>query len=195
MTNIISTLERETKNWWLLLITGIIFILSGIITFVYPVASYLALAYFFGVAILLGGIFKAAFAISNRSSLHGWGWTLVSGILDLIVGGILLSNPAISLVVLPFVVGFYVLYAGGVLISLGMDGRHLHITGAGWVVFGGIISLLLGLGILFVPAAGAVVLITVTGLSFIAQGITYSYVALKLEQARQRLHHVPGISH
>ncbi|HEY0271658.1 MAG TPA: DUF308 domain-containing protein, partial [Chitinophaga sp.] len=130
----------------------------------------------------------------NRSGMHGWGWTLVSGILDLIVGGILLGNPAISLAVLPFVVGFYVLYAGGVLISLGMDGRHLRITGAGWVVFGGIVSLLLGLIILFEPAAGVVLLITVTGLSFIAEGATYCFVALKLEQGRRRLRKAPGVS-
>lgn len=187
MAGIISALEQETRNWWLLLITGIIFILAGVVTFVYPAQSYLALAVFFGVAILMGGIFKVAFAITNRENLHGWGWTLASGVVDVVIGFILLGDPLISAAVLPFIVGFYILYAGGVLISLGLEGRHLHITGAGWVIFGGAVSLLLGIGVLFVPAAGAVALITFTGLSFLSAGITYCMVALKLEKARHRL--------
>ena len=41
-----------------------------------------------------------------------WGWGLAGGIIDLLFGSILLSNPALSAATLPFVVGFWIIIYG-----------------------------------------------------------------------------------
>jgi uncharacterized membrane protein HdeD (DUF308 family) len=187
MADLLQSIQQGMKNWWLLLIAGLIFILAGIIILVHPLSTFLTVAVFFGIAILMGGIVKIIFAISNRNHHQSWGWTLISGIISVVIGLVLANNPAISLVILPFILGFYVLYAGGMLISMGIHGQHMHLTGSGWIIFGGVITLLLGLGILFNPVTGVVVLTTIAGFSFIAEGITYSIIAFKINKARQRL--------
>ncbi|WCT13174.1 HdeD family acid-resistance protein [Mucilaginibacter jinjuensis] len=188
MANLISALERSTRNWWLLLIAGIIFVLAGLVTLMYPISTYITFAMFFGIAILIGGILKISFAISNRESLTGWGWNLVSGFVSFMIGIMLINSPEISLLSLPFIIGFYILYAGGMLISVGIDERHLHVNGSGMVVAGGIVTLLLGIGILFRPAFAATLLISFIGISFIAEGITYCFFSFKINSARHHLH-------
>lgn len=187
MGTLLQTIKQEVKNWWLLVLTGILFILTGIFTFAYPVSSYLALAIFFGIAILFGGLFKIFFAISNSNEMTGWGWTLASGIIDTIIGGVLTWNPAVSAVVLPFVIGFYMVFAGGSLISLGTDAKAIKLTGAGWTITGGVLTLLLGIIILFYPAAGAATAIMITGVAFLLTGITYCLIGFRLKEVKKLL--------
>jgi uncharacterized membrane protein HdeD (DUF308 family) len=190
MADLVNSIQRGMKNWWLLLLAGIILIVAGVIILVHPLTTFITAAVFFGLAILIGGVFKIIFAISNRHHLESWGWNLVSGLLAVIIGLILANNPAISIVVLPFILGFYVLYAGGMLISLGIHGQHMHMSGSVWIIIGGIITLALGLYILFNPTLGVVILTTVAGFSFIAEGLTYCMVAFKINKARHRLNSV-----
>lgn len=189
---LISELERSTQNWWLLLIAGIVFILVGIITITYPISTYLTFATFFGFTILIGGILKVAFAISNRDSLTGWGWNLVAGFVSLILGIILVNAPATTMLVLPYILGFYILYAGGMLISVGIDESHLHVNGSKAIITGGVITLLIGIGVLIKPAFAVAFLISLIGISFIAEGITYCFFAFKINQARHRIHELIG---
>jgi uncharacterized membrane protein HdeD (DUF308 family) len=43
------------------------------------------------------GISQIFFAISVKQVLRGWGWTLVSGILDLVIGTYLMMYPMVTM--------------------------------------------------------------------------------------------------
>ena len=96
-TSIIKTVKTAINYWWVSLLSGIFFVIVGIWVFKTPLESYLALAILFSVAFFVSGIFEITYAVSNRSQLEGWGWALTGGIIDLILGFILMSNPAITL--------------------------------------------------------------------------------------------------
>ena len=71
-----QSLQERLKNWWLLLLSGILFVLLGFYIFSQPLASYLALSLFFATAFLVSGIFEVAYAFSSKQYDAGWGWAL-----------------------------------------------------------------------------------------------------------------------
>lgn len=73
MKNLGTDMERTIKDWWILLIMGILFVISGISVFSTPLESYIFLSILFSVVILSDGIGNAVFAISNREVLKSWG--------------------------------------------------------------------------------------------------------------------------
>jgi uncharacterized membrane protein HdeD (DUF308 family) len=110
------TIFKETKvavkYSWLLLLTELILVVLGIWVFASPATGYLWLSILFGASILTVGLFETMFAISTRKSLQDWGWSLASGLLDILIGAYLLAYPVISMVILPFVLGFWLLFRG-----------------------------------------------------------------------------------
>jgi len=105
-----NQLQQSIKHWYLPLILGILLILAGVWVFATPLASYITLSLFFAVTFLVVGIFQIFHAVNNRNDLEGWGWYLVGGILDLVLGILLISQIGASMLVLAFFVGFGVLF-------------------------------------------------------------------------------------
>ena len=56
--NYSKTSEQPIGRWWLSIIVGLVAIAAGVIVFINPVASYLAIALWLGVAVFLSGIFN-----------------------------------------------------------------------------------------------------------------------------------------
>ncbi|SEL60303.1 HdeD family acid-resistance protein [Parapedobacter koreensis] len=187
MASIISTLKKSIKNWWLFLLVGILFIAIGGYTFSRPLASYLALSLLFGWLIFITGVLRTTFAISNRKALEGWGWTLATGILDMVLGFILFFHPDLSMLVLAFVVGFYVLLAGAGLITYAIDLRAYGIKGWGWLIVGGVLVGLFGLLVIFNPLIGAITLVGWTGFAFIVAGVFHCLLAFQARKVKRRI--------
>ena len=87
-----------------MLIIGILSILCGIWVFRNPVESYFALAVYFSIMFILYGIGEIVNAFAGQR-YRNWGWGLAVGILDLVIGFILLGNLAWAADLLPYVVG------------------------------------------------------------------------------------------
>jgi hypothetical protein len=81
------------------------------------------------------GFFETVFAISARKSLQGWGWTLASGLLDIVIGAYLLTYPAVTMAILPFVLGFWLLFRGFSAIGFSFDIKSYGDSNWGWFLF------------------------------------------------------------
>ena len=88
-----ETYSSNNRYWWLMLIIGILSILCGIWVFRNPVESYFALAVYFSIMFILYGIGEIVNAFAGQR-YRNWGWGLAVGILDLVIGFILLGNLA-----------------------------------------------------------------------------------------------------
>lgn len=110
MADFFKAVNSTVKHWYLPFILGILFIVLGIYMFTVPTESYVALSAVFAISFLVSGILEIYFSIANNKELEGWGWYLAGGILDFIAGIILWTNPGISMVTLPFFVGFLILF-------------------------------------------------------------------------------------
>jgi len=110
MTNLKTTISSTLKHCYLPLIAGILFIAFGAYIFTVPFAAYATLSIMFSFAFYISGFGDIFFATSNKDSLDGWGWYLVSGILTVLLGIYLMIYPGIIMTILPFVVGFAMLF-------------------------------------------------------------------------------------
>ncbi|MBV8384912.1 MAG: DUF308 domain-containing protein, partial [Planctomycetaceae bacterium] len=75
---------RGWSGFFFHLLSGVLSIVIGVIFLRAPVGALLALTLLVASFLMVGGIFKIVAAVSYRFA--AWGWPLVSGIVDLILG-------------------------------------------------------------------------------------------------------------
>ncbi|MBB5234638.1 HdeD family acid-resistance protein [Deinococcus budaensis] len=112
---------------WPLILSGVLGIVAGVITFVNPGATVLALLWLIAAWALVRGILEIVAAIRWRAEIPGAGEWLVglSGLLLVILGLLLLFNPLAGIITTAYLIGFYAVLAGIVLILLGFRLRNL----------------------------------------------------------------------
>ena len=184
MNNVIENIRYDVKNWWWFLITGLLFIATGIAIYARPAEGYLGLSILFSIVMISSGFSQIFFASSNSSVLKGWGWILVSGIVDVVIGSYLLIYPGLTMATLPYFVGFWLVFRAFSLMGFSFDLRNLNVTGWGWLLFGGIVTLVLGGLIIYYPAAGIVSIIAVSGSAFVVGGFLNIYAAFQLKNLK-----------
>jgi uncharacterized membrane protein HdeD (DUF308 family) len=157
---------------------------AGIAILAKPAEGYITLSILFSLIMAGTGFSQIVFAISSRHTLKNWGWTLVSGILDLALGTFLIIYPVITMATLPFIVGFYLMFRAIYLIGASIDLNSIGIKGWGWVLAGGIALLALGFLTMYYPAAGTLGIIAFSGCAFIVSGIFNIVLAFQLKSLR-----------
>lgn len=173
------------KNWWLLTSVGTLLTLLGIWVYKNPIENYMGLSILFSIIIFISGIFEIIFALTNSKIIKGWGWLLGSGIFDLVVGMILISREDITMAILPFIFGVWLLFRGIVQMSRGILLKEAHFANWGWSVFGGLIVVIFGFMVVYNPVLGSATIIVWTSLSLIILGvftILFSFIIKKLQR-------------
>jgi len=152
MTTITPVSGSSSRYWWVFLLRGLLFLIVGVLTFRYPLASYLTLSIFFGATMFVTGVIELIYALQHRKT-KGWGWRLFAAIVDLILGTILVLNIGISMAVLPFMVSFWFMFRGITMISF--SGVVKDTGSTVWLITGGVLLILFALLIMINPALGA----------------------------------------
>ncbi len=109
------THPKTNHRWWIFA-EGIAGILAGIVVFTWPRKAAVFLLFFLAFLALKTGIFEIIYAIAQWKTLPGKGWMLTGGILSVIIGAILLSNPVAGALALMWVIAFYLVLFGVMLI-------------------------------------------------------------------------------
>jgi uncharacterized membrane protein HdeD (DUF308 family) len=102
----------DSSLWGLKLAIGILGILGGMVVLNHPLWSAIAIPTYIVYIIGFLAIFQGAGGLIQTFRGDGWGVGIL-GILTIIFGIIVLSNPLIGVVALPFVLGVFML-AGGI---------------------------------------------------------------------------------
>jgi uncharacterized membrane protein HdeD (DUF308 family) len=168
------TVDRSLRHWWIFVLRGILFILLGVYVFASPVSAYIALSFLFGLVILLAGVAELLHAYQDRGSGNR-GWHLFVGIVDVILGLILMSHLTAGMDVMRIIIGVYFLFRGATIFNFRSLAR-----GSWWVILGGLIVLLFGIMVLFNPVFGAMTIIIWTGLAFIVIGILNIMLGIRM---------------
>jgi uncharacterized membrane protein HdeD (DUF308 family) len=186
MQNVFAETVKDTiKHWYLILLLGIIFIVAGIWVFITPAAAYFTLCVFFSVTFLITGVIEIYFSILYRKALDSWGWSLVFGILDFLVGVILISQPQISIAVLPLFVGFVVLFRSIMAIGWAIELKKYKTLNWGMSLTAGILGVLFSLILLWNPVFAGLTLVFYTGFAFVMVGIFQIYRSLSLRSLKK----------
>lgn len=186
-TTVTRTLQMNVKNWWISLLLGILYLFAGFWVFRTPLESYVTLSIVFSAFILVSGIFEIAFALSSRSEIQGWGWYLAGGILDLIVGVLLMAHPLMTMAILPFYVGFWLLFRSIMAIGFSFQLNSYGVPNWGWLLLAGILTLLFSILLLANPIFAGLSIVYMTALAFIFMGVFRIFLAFDLKKIQKEL--------
>lgn len=185
---LLESSKQAIRYWWLLLAVGLLLLAVGILIFLFPARSYLELSMLLGWVILLAGILEVVLSATNRHFITGRGWMLAGGIIEMILGLVLIFNVALAATMLPLLLGFWLLMRAFSTIGLGSDMRTLEISGAGWTILMGILLLICSLWILFQPVGvGTSAVIVWVGITMLFAGAAACTLAMQLRRAHHSL--------
>lgn len=128
------------KHWLLILFLGLALIILGIVAIGASTITTLASVVFLGAIILAGGIVQAVQAFWARKG-EGFWLSLLAGILYTVVGALIVSRPTAAALTLTLILAALFFVSGLFKIIGSIVYRFEH---WGWVLFSGLISLLLG---------------------------------------------------
>ncbi|WP_292011108.1 DUF308 domain-containing protein [Chryseobacterium sp.] len=192
MPSLLKSFRNSVKHWYIPLILGILFIVLGIYVFSSPLATYLALSILFSASFIVSGLFDIFFSIQNSKSLNGWGWYLVSGLLSFGMGIFLIAYPQISMSILPFIVGFTVMFRSFQLLGISLDLKDAHVLKWGNLAIFSVLGIILSFMLLANPIFSGISLVVLTGLAFILVGVASIILAFDLKKLKdfpKRLSH------
>lgn len=165
-----------------MLIAGLLCIAMGIVVFVFPLQSYVTLAILFGVLMLVVGATQLSVAYTSANYLAMRGYMIVGGALDLILGIFLCVYPDVTVMVVPILMGLWLMYHSFMIISLGGDMETFNLNGSGMVIVGGILLLLFSIFVLINPlSVGISTIVVLAGIGLIIFGVLTSLLSLKLK--------------
>lgn len=165
---------RENAGWYWA--GGILFILMGAVAIVVPLVATLALTLMVGILFLIAGVYELFRAFRHRGGSSVFGAALF-GILALAAGIILLAFPLEGAITLTLFLGIFFLVSGAFRGLAAFDLRPAK--GWGWMLFGGLISVIIGILILAgLPRSGLWVLGLLVGIDFLFFGTTLVAIAI-----------------
>jgi uncharacterized membrane protein HdeD (DUF308 family) len=167
------------RNWWVLLLRGIIAIAFGILTWFQPGISLAALVLLFGAYVLADGILGVWTAFSGRKEHEDWWVLLLWGLLGIGVGIIALMAPGITALALLFYIAVWAI-ATGVLEIVAAVRLRKEIKGEWWLILGGLVSVVFGVLLLARPGPGALALLWVIATYAVIFGVVMVILAFKV---------------
>ena len=165
-------------HWKLFLIEGIILVILGFLAVAVPMVAGLAVTILFGWLFLISGIVGLITTFAMRHAPGFW-WSLLSGVLGVVVGGWLLIQPELGLVSLTYLLIAFFIIEGVATIMFALDHRAALSGRWGWMLASGIVDLFLAAVILAgLPGAVAWALGLIVGINMVFGGASMIGVAL-----------------
>lgn len=177
-------LSNLSKYWWLFALRGVFSIIFGILAFAWPGITLGALVILFGAYALVDGISTLIAAVSGRSENERWWVMLLEGLVSVSAGVLTFVWPAITAVVLLFLIAFWALITGVLEIAAAIRLRK-EIENE-WVLgLIGALSILFAIVMLVNPGAGALALIWAIGSYAVVFGALLVYLAFKVRSSSE----------
>lgn len=168
------------KNWWMLLLRGIAAIIFGVLAFAWPGMTLLTLIMFYGAFALIDGVLAIIAAITGGAPAPRW-WLAVVGLLGIATGFLMFAMPGLTALVLLYFIGGWAV-ATGIFQIIGAIRLRKEIDDEWYLILGGVVSVLFGIGVMMAPGAGALALLWVIGAYAVIIGAIMVALAFRLRK-------------
>lgn len=126
VTGLIATFRAQGSPGFVWsLVSALLGIAAGVILLTMPVQGALSLTAVLIAFLLVEGVATLLFALEHRKGASGrWSWVLASGVVDIILGGILLAGlPGTAVWALGVLVGINMIFGGWSLVWMALHAR------------------------------------------------------------------------
>jgi uncharacterized membrane protein HdeD (DUF308 family) len=169
-----SPISQTNLPTWVCVLLGFVFIVAGFVVLGDVMAATIVSTVLIGICAIVGGAFEIAHSFWTK----GWGgffWQIFLGILYIVGGVSLVSQPAAGSIILTYVLGIVLLVSGAARVFVGFR----HWASAGWLLtLSGMFGILAGFIILSGwPATGLWVIGFLLGIDLISHGLGWLLLA------------------
>jgi uncharacterized membrane protein HdeD (DUF308 family) len=173
-----------TKNWWAVALRGMVAIIFGIVAFLMPGPTLLALVFLFAAFAFVDGVFALVSGIRRAESGKPDWLLIIGGIAGIAVGILGFASPdAVAVVLLAWIAAWAILT--GILEVVAAYRLREVLQGELLLALNGIVSVLFGLYLIVFPGAGAITIVWIIGLWAIVSGAILLMLAFRLRSRAQ----------
>ena len=169
---------KELK--WEAILTGVLYILLGIVALVIPETMQKTLGYLIGIVLIVAGLVSIICYLLRDARENYYHNEFVFGILGMVLGAVVLYKVEIVISLIPFILGVLVLCSGCSKLQDAIDLKRLDVAA---------INIILGVVLIYNPFKAAILLFRVLGVVLILSGagdcFSTIYFARKLRRFKQ----------
>lgn len=168
-----------SRNWWVLLLRGLVAIAFGVLVWFQPGISLAALVLLFGAYSAADGILGVWTAIAERKEREHWGLLLIWGLLGIGIGILTFLVPGITALALLFYIAIWAV-ATGVLEIVAAIRLRKEIEGEWLLILGGLVSVVFGVILMAQPLAGALAVLWLIAIYAVIFGVLLVILAFRV---------------
>lgn len=171
---------------WMLMLRGAIAVAFGVLAVLWPGLTLLVLVGLFAAYALLGGIVSIASALRMRRIEPRWWLPLLLGVISVAAGIYAVLAPAVTTLVLVVLMAVNAILTGALDIAMAVRLRRA-VRGHWLQLLGGVVSILFGVLVITMPAAGALALVWLVSLYAVLTGVLLFGLGWRMHRAAR--HH------
>ena len=185
---------KELK--WEAILTGVLYILLGIVALVIPEAMQMTLGYLIGIVLIVAGLVSIICYLLRDARENYYHNEFVFGLVGMVVGAAVLYKVEVIISLIPFILGILVLFSGCSKLQDAIDLKRLGYSSWAGMLVVAAINIILGIVLICNPFQAAIVLFRVLGVGLILSGasdcFSTIYFAEKLRRFKQEQEAVEG---
>lgn len=162
-------LSITKEVWWLVLITGIVSVIFGLVALFWPKLTLATLVYLYAIFVIVTGAFSLFEALASIKRDPLWWLMLLFAVFNIAIGVFLLSNPLVTAALFIIFLTLFIFVQSVIDLVIASytekgDGRWL------WILTG-VFGIITGFVILFYPVAASIAFVWALGLYTLIHGI------------------------
>jgi uncharacterized membrane protein HdeD (DUF308 family) len=173
-------MQSISGPWWSWLLRGIAAIVFGVLAIAWPGLTFLVFVAIFAAYAFIDGSFHLAAGIRARQRQHRW-LLVLEGLLGIAIAVLTFVWPGITAVALIFLIAAWAIIGGAMRIGLAIQLRKV-IAGEWLLILSGVMSIIFGVLVFLVPAAGVVAIAFIVGVYAMLFGLVMIGLAARLRR-------------
>ena len=178
---------KELK--WEAILTGVLYILLGIVALVVPETMQKTLGYVIGIVLIVAGLISIICYLLRDAKENYYHNEFVFGLVGMVLGAAVLYKVEVIISLIPFILGILVLFSGCSKLQDAIDLKRLGYGSWIGMLVVAVINIILGIVLICNPFQAAIVLFRVLGVGLIISGVSYCfstiYFARKFHKFKQ----------
>jgi len=169
------------RNWWMIVLRGVLAALVGLMAVILPGITIVALALLFGAFLAVDGIVTIISTLRGPKDTSGWWLALLEGGLAIAIGVLTFLWPRVTVTVLVIFIAAWAVLAGilrlAVAVRLGRQGRR------DWrLILTGVLAVILGLALAVFNNLGAIAIAALIGVFLLLIGVSQIVLGVRLRR-------------
>lgn len=167
------------RNWWSLMLRGMLAVAFGIITFLWPAITLAALVLLYGAYALADGVMSLVGMVHASRRQERWWALLLEGLVGIGAGLVTFFWPGITAFALVYVIAIWAFVTGALEIAAAIRLRKV-VHGEWLLALGGIVSLILSVLLALRPVIGALAIALTVGIYALIFGVLLVSLGFRL---------------